>query len=458
MSELNVDPDPQTATAWGDVPARASRVRYQVLAFACALAVVTYIHRIGFAVGAPAIGDSLGLDQAQVSYLMAAFQVAYGIFQVPGGLLGDRLGGRRVLTILVLGWSLLIGAAAIATLLPRGTMLPFVFLLVLRFFFGMFQAGGFPTLGRVIADWMPITERGSAQGSIWMFSRWGGALIPFLFIWLFRVWGSWPIPFLLIAALGLLWCGAFWPWFRDRPEEMPRVNRGELKIIAAGRSKVSAAPTRVPWRQMLGSRSVWSLCLMYGLTGFSGNFFTTMLPLFLNKQRHLSGDQIAWLTALPMAGGSIACILGGTASDWAIRRFGNKKWGRRYVGLVGLGLAGPALLAVNWAESVWLLALLLTAAFSFNDLTMGPAWAACADIGERFAGTLSGAMNMISALAGGCGALMVGYLFNRGRPDLVFIIFAAVFALAAICWLGVDVTRRLTDTPAEQDLESRSSV
>jgi ACS family glucarate transporter-like MFS transporter len=188
------------------------------------------------------------------------------------------------------------------------------------------------------------------------------------------------------------------------------------------------------------------------LTGFSGNFFTTMLPLFLTKQRHLSGDQIAWLSALPMAGGSIACILGGAASDWAIRRFGNKKWGRRYVGLVGLSLAGPALLAVNWAESVWLLALLLTASFSFNDLTMGPAWAACADIGERFAGTLSGAMNMISALAGGCGALMVGYLFNQGRPDLVFVIFAGVFLLAAICWLGVDVTRRLTDTPAEQDV------
>ena len=458
MSELNVDPRLESAAAWEDAVERPSRVRYQVLAFACALAVVTYIHRIGFAVGAPAIADDLGLDQAQVGYLMAAFQVAYGIFQVPGGLLGDRLGGRRVLTILVLGWSLLTGAVAIAALLPGGTMLPFVFLLVLRFFFGMFQAGGFPTLGRVIADWMPTTERGSAQGSIWMFSRWGGALIPFLLIWLFRGWGSWPIPFLLIAGLGLLWCGAFWPWFRDQPEEMSQVNRGELKVIGAGRAKVLDAPYRVPWKKLIGSRSVWSLCLMYGLTGFSGNFFTTMLPLFLAKQRHLLPEQIAWLSALPLAGGSIACMLGGTASDWAIRRFGNRKWGRRYVGLIGLGLAGPALLAVNWVQHVWLLALLLTASFSFNDLTMGPAWAACADIGERFAGTLSGAMNMISALAGGCGALMVGYLFDRGRPELVFLIFAGVYVLAAICWLGVDVTRRLTDAPAAKDLGFGSEV
>src|SRR4029077_8530649 len=102
----------------------------------------------------------------------------YGCFQVPGGLLGDRLGGRHVLTILVPVWSVLTGAVALAVLLPPVVGLPFAFLLVLRFLFGMFQAGGFPTLGRVIADWMPVTERGFAQGSIWMFSRWGGALIP----------------------------------------------------------------------------------------------------------------------------------------------------------------------------------------------------------------------------------------------------------------------------------------
>jgi sugar phosphate permease len=451
-------PDLTAAADWGIAHARPSRVRYQVLALACALAVVTYIHRIGFAVGAPAIGMSLGLSQSQIGYLMLAFQVAYGIFQVPGGLLGDRLGGRRVLTFLVLGWSMMIAAVAMAAVLPAVMFLPLAYLLLLRFLFGMFQAGGFPTIGRVIADWMPITERGKAQGAIWMFSRWGGALIPFLLMWLFRVWGSWPIPFLLIAALGVLWCGAFWPWYRDRPEEMPQVNRGELKIIESGRPKLLDAPTRVPWERMAASRSVWALCLMYGFTGFSGNFFTTMLPLFLTRQRHLSAGEIAWLSALPLAGGSIACIVGGAASDWAIRRFGNRKWGRRYVGLIGLSLAGPALLAVNWVESVWLLAVLLTAAFSFNDLTMGPAWASCADIGERFAGTLSGAMNMLSALAGGLGAVMVGYLFDSGRPDLVFMIFAGAFALAAICWLGVDVTERLTDAPAKQSLVFGSEV
>jgi sugar phosphate permease len=447
MSKVNIHRQIEGATENGSNWAPDSRVRYQVLAMACALAVVTYIHRIGFSVGAPAIKRSLGLDDAQVGYLMSAFLVAYGAFQVPGGLLGDRLGGRAVLTVLVSGWSFLTGAVALAVLLPPVAALPFVFLVALRFLFGMFQAGGFPTLGRVIADWMPISERGFAQGSIWMFSRWGGALIPFLLGWLFAICGSWPIPFVLIAGFGFLWCGVFWPWFRNRPEEMRLVNRAERKRIAAGRAETSTTAEAVPWSQMAGSLSVWSLCLMYGFTGFSGNFFTNMLPLYLSEHRHLASDQAAWrwLSALPLAAGSMACILGGGLSDWAIRRWGNRKWGRRYVGLFGLGLAGPAFLSTLWTEDVWLLGLLLTLTFFGNDLSMGPAWAACADIGERYTGTLSGTMNMISALAGACGTALAGYLFGIGRPELVFWIFSGVYVVAAACWLGVDVTKRLVD-------------
>jgi sugar phosphate permease len=427
----------------------ASHVRYIVLAFACALAVVTYIQRLGFSVGAPAIKDSLGFDDQQVGYLMSAFLVAYGLFQIPGGLLGDRLGGRHVLTLLVIGWSVLTGAAALADLWPAGALFPFVLLLVLRFLFGALQAGGFPVLGRIIADWIPMTERGFAQGSIWMFSRFGGFAIPFLLGWLFTLCGNWPIPFVLIGGLGILWAGAFWPWFRNRPEEAPLVNPGEQELIAAGRPPIRNQPRSVPWSRMLASVSVWSLCLMYGFTGFSGNFFTSMLPLYLKGHRQLSPFGVMWLSALPLLGGSVACILGGFTSDWAIRRWGNRKWGRRTVGLVGLALAGLCFLSTVWVEETWLLGLLLTASFFGNDLTMGPAWASCADIGERYAGTLSGAMNMIGALAGASGTALAGYLFKEGRSEIVFYLFAGVYSLAALCWLGVDVTKRLASDTLE---------
>jgi MFS transporter, ACS family, glucarate transporter len=431
---------------WESESDAASGVRYKVLGLACAIAVVTYVHRLGFSTGAPEIKRSLGLDDEQIGYIMAAFLVAYGLFQMPLGLLGDRLGGRNVLTVLVLGWSLLTAAVALAVLLPHVAAFEFAFLLVVRFLFGAFQAGGFPVLGRIMADWMPITQRGFAQGSIWMFSRWGGALIPFLLTWLFGVYGNWPIPFVMIAGLGVLWCAVFWPWFRNRPEEMAQVNKAERKLIAAGRPRTSEQAASFPWSRLAGSSSAWALCLMYGCNGFSGNFFTSMLPLYLREHRHLSQYGTAWLSALPLAAGSVACLSGGSASDWVIRRWGSQKWGRRSVGILGMAMASLCFLSTVWVQEVWLLGFLLTATFFFSDLCMGPAWASCADIGERYAGTMSGAMNMMGALAGASGAAMAGALFRRGRPDLVFLIFSGVYMLAALCWLKVDVTKRLAES------------
>src|SRR5262249_26105617 len=159
----------------------------------------------------------------------------YAIFQVPGGLLGDRLGARHLLTFLVLGWSLTSGAVALTALLTPGTWLAFASLLVLRFLFGMFQAGGFPGLARVVAAWIPGRQRGFAQGLIWTFSRLGGFLAPLLVLWLFRTSGGWAIPFCILASLGVIWSVFFWPWFRNRPEEMRDVNDAERELIASGR-------------------------------------------------------------------------------------------------------------------------------------------------------------------------------------------------------------------------------
>lgn len=439
--------DPEKAAA------PASHVRYQVLAVACSLALLTYVHRLGFSVGNPQIKQGLGLDDEQMGYLASAFLVAYATFQIPGGLLGDWLGGRHLLTILVLGWSLLTGAIALPAVLPATFISPFLFLLGVRFLFGMFQAGGFPVLARVMADWMPIAERGTAQGTIWTFSRLGGAFVPFLFLWLFKAFGTWTTPFWIMAGLGILWSAAFWPWFRNRPEEMRSVNAAERERIASGRGVPSAKPGPVPWSKMLGSVSVWSLSLMYGFVGFAGNFITSLLPLYLRDHRHLTDETTMLLSAVPLACGSVSCVLGGSVSDWLIRRWRSRKWGRRLSGMIGVSCAGLTLLATLWVQQLWLLALLLGASFFFNDLIMGPAWAACADIGERYTGTLSGAMNMLGSLAGAAGMSFAGYHFRRGHDELVFIVFACSYGMAALCWMGVNAARPLlanVDCPAAE--------
>jgi sugar phosphate permease len=299
----------------------------------------------------------------------------------------------------------------------------------------------------VIADWMPVHERGFAQGTVWTFSRLGGAFVPFLFVWLWNSYGTWTTPFSAMAGLGLLWCAVFWPWFRNRPEEMAQVNAAERELIAAGRPASSRSPEPVPWSRLLGSTNVWALCLMYGSIGFGGNFITNLLPLYLKDFRKLTDEEFSWLSSLPLAFGIASCLLGGWLSDWFIQRTGNRKWGRRLSGAIGAVVASLVVLSVPRVEEVWLLAVVLSVWFFCNDLTMGPAWAACADIGERYAGTLSGAMNMMGSVAGAAGAALAGKLLQMDQAKWVFLVFAGSYGLAALSWLLVDVTKPLVDNP-----------
>src|SRR5438132_8265652 len=266
-------------------------VRYQVLAAACVCAFIAYIHRVGFA-STVVVQTDLGLNSQQWGYLMGAFLLAYGGLEIPWGLLGDRWGARHLLTVIVLASAVLTAGTCFVGGSPGVALagyagLPFLSLLVLRFFFGGFQAGMFPTISRMMADWMPVQERATAQGLIWMCSRVGGAVAPFFMTFLIGALGGWKIAFIFAGGLGLLWCFVFWPWFRNQPEEMSQVNRAEIETIQAGRVTRPAGHSNVPWAKILRSRSVWSLCFMYGCGGFAANFFVTTLPSYLQTHRHL---------------------------------------------------------------------------------------------------------------------------------------------------------------------------
>jgi ACS family glucarate transporter-like MFS transporter len=436
---------PSSDIEFGDSPARPTGVRYRVLAAACSLAVITYIHRVGFATASAEFKSLLGLNDRHLGNMMAAFMVGYGVFEMPWGWLSDKLGTRNILAAIITGGSILTASLALVAFLPRDVALVVGFLVLLRFVFGAFQAGTFPAISRMMADWMPTTERGSAQGAIWMSSRLGGSIAPLVLVGLFTEMGDWKMPLVLLAVLGLAWCAWFWPWFRNQPSEMAQVNRLERKLIESGKAaRPPGGHGDVPWRLMVRSPSVWSLLLMYGCLGFSGNFYLTLLPTYLKNHRQIDSNMTAWLTSLPFAFGVIACFAGGALSDLVIRRWG-KRLGRRVVGVAGLAVAGLAISAVPWVDRVEALGFLLVLAFFGNDLAMAPAWASAADIGERHTGTLAGAMNMMASFMAAVEALAVGRLLDAHDLVSPFMLFAFAYGVGAVAWIGVDVRRTLAE-------------
>src|SRR5204863_6828005 len=129
-----------------------STARYRVVALATALAMVTYLDRTAIGTLAPAIRRDLGLTAVEMGWIFTAFQLAYGLFEIPTGRWADRVGTRSVLARIVLWWSAMTMATAAAV--------SYVTMLAVRFLFGAGEAGAWPGVARTFSRWIPQSERG----------------------------------------------------------------------------------------------------------------------------------------------------------------------------------------------------------------------------------------------------------------------------------------------------------
>ncbi len=484
-------------------PSSATRVRYVVLGFGCTLSMITYLDRVCMASAAKPFVEELGLKSvADLNWVFAAFSLAYALFEVPSGWLGDVFGPRSVLIRIILWWSAFTALTGLIGLSVGGRVIgsfavgplvvtPLVMLIAVRFLFGVGEAGAYPNITRALHNWFPLGERGFAQGAVWMCGRMMGGLTPLVWMglmaalqWFGQLQGepsedsassaiirslaSWRGAFWVFAAVGVVWCVAFALWFRNRPEEKKGVNAAELELIRAGGVESQAAKKRVPWRRILGSRNVWLLCLMYGCQSYGWAFFITYLPSFV--QDHYGVDPTTALGAAYQGGplwmGAIGCLIGGLLTDRLMRRTGNRRLSRSLLGVVGHTATVVCLVtcALVPASSGFFWAISL--AGFFIDLTMGSAWALCQDIGRRYAATVAGCMNMCGAVGNVLANWTTGFIVQRALavhapgPGLSveqlkaaqkaaelagyrgnFLCFAAAFVVGVICWLLIDATK-----------------
>ena len=196
------------------------KVRHQVLALLFLLSIITYIDRVCIAIAGPRMQEDLGIRPDQWGWVVGVFAIAYAAFEIPSGAMGDRIGPRKVLTRIVLWWS------AFTSL--TGFAWSYLVLLPIRFLFGAGEAGAYPNSSCSIARWFPTVERARAHGLVWMASRIGGALSPFLVIPIQMAYG-WRVSFFVFGFLGVLWAIVWYRWYRDHPTEKPGVTREELE-------------------------------------------------------------------------------------------------------------------------------------------------------------------------------------------------------------------------------------
>ncbi len=415
---------------------QATRTRHWVIVFAVVLSIITYIDRVSISFAGPRMREDLNLSTEQFGYVLAAFAGTYALFEIPGGWLGDRMGARSVLTRIVLWWSFFTAATGWAT--------NYVYLLIVRALFGMGEAGAFPNITKMFATWLPPNEKSRAQGIVWMSARWGGAFTPLLMAALFRMI-DWRTAFQLFAGLGVMWAAVFYFWYRDSPKVHPSVNEAEMDIIKAG-IHTSDEHGSVPWARFAKSRSCWLLWIQYFMLSYGWYFYITWFPTYLKDTLKFDlKSSGAVLSGMPLFLGGIGCLVSGFLTPKLGAYLGDVRKARKIMAVTGMSMAGTLLLiAVQLREPLVVVGVIAMASF-FNDIVMPPAWSTCMDVGGKFAGTLSGSMNMMGNFAGVAAPIAIGYILAATGQNfnLTFYISATAYFIGAICWLGIDSTRPL---------------
>jgi MFS transporter, ACS family, glucarate transporter len=409
--------------------------RYRVLVFLFSLMFITYLDRICIGLVGKRIMTEFHLTNEQFGWVLSAFSLAYALFEIPSGILGDKRGQKMVLARIVLWWSLFTFLTGAATGLLS--------LIIVRFLFGVGEAGALPNASGVISRWMPANElsRGMAAALVGQIA--GAAFAPFIVVPIAMAFG-WRTTFFVNAFVGLLWVIVCLRWFQNNPSEMKGIAKEEKNFIERNRCFASHGET-ISWKKLFANRSLLALVSSFFCSQWCMYFFIAWMPVYLQQGRHFSETNMKFVTSLIFIPAIATSLIGGMFSDWLVRKKG-LKFGRRSLGMLSMGVNSILFLIEATTANDTVLVTCFIAGFACQLLLGVIAFAVCLDIGGNHAGAVSGFMNCI----GQTGAFFLAIVFGRivdtthNFNSPLFVIAGLLF-VGSLLWFVVDPTKKLVE-------------
>ena len=394
------------------------------------LGVVTFLDRINISVAGSSIMKDLNLSAAEWGWVQSAFILSYGLMQIPMGAYGDRHGHRKVLTQIVLWWSLFTAFTGLAGGLAS--------LLIIRFMFGVGEAGSSPCSTGVISRWFEKNEVGKAQGYVWAASRMGGALTPFVVIPV-MAWLGWRAAFWLLGGLGIIWAVVWYVMYRDKPPlQLPRGGEQQEASPRGGTEGVS-------WNKILRNRQFWTICAMYFFYAFGSWFFFSWFPTFMELGRGFAKSELTYAVAVPFIMSMIGNITGGYLTDKISAKYGLKV-GRKALGTSSLAISALCMFLAAFIPGKMAVFVFLSLCFGIFDLMLPSAWALCIDLGKQHAGAISGAMNTFGNIGGFFCGILFGYLVQAsGNYNLPLYMIAGMLLISALLLSFINPTKPIVE-------------
>ncbi len=418
------------------VQALTRRVRWRIFGFLFTFGCIAYFQQKGLTVAADRMMPELGLTQMQIGWLEWAFVLGYATFQFPGGVIGQRLGARRMFVLISTIAFLGTVFTPLAPIALRGAVL-FGVLFGLQLLVGLAQGAIFPVSSGVMEAWFAPQRWAVLQGLQSMGLQFAAAATPPLVAYLMGILGwqqalFWPaLPAVAVIAL--------WGWYgRNTPAEHPSVTREELAEL--GPESGTQSQTAITWRRLqklLANRSILLLSFAYICMNYVFYLIANWCFLYLVQERHFNVLESGWLAMLPPLAAGIGAGIGGNLVHGSCVRFGNR-WGFRLVPMLALPAAGLLLLITVHLGDAYAAVIALALAYAAVELTEGPFWAATMYVARSDTMSATGVLNTGGNIGGLIGIPIVAFLSGHGHWTAAFVI-GAIFALVgALAWLGID--------------------
>lgn len=446
-----------------------SHLRWILIFWLFVLSAVAYLDRVNISIASLSIEKTYNLTDIQLGRVFSAMLVGYGLFQTVGGRLADRFGPRRVITLGVIWWGIF---TSLTALVPAHLENALILLISVRFLLGAGEAVIYPSANQFVARWIPVRERGIANG--WIFAGVGaGAGLTPPFITYLMVHYGWRLSFWVCAVIGFL-AGAVWFLAaRDTPGGHPRVLETELAEIDAGLT-VPDAPEEsrnlISWTCVLQSKEVWAVTISYFCYGYVAWIFFNWFFPYLAKVRGLNLKASAFYSMLPFLAMLVCCLLGGAIND-RVTKWRGPRLGRCGIAAIGIILAGIFLSFGSRVESTGLASVVLAGGAGALYLSQSSFWSVTADIAGRSSGFVSGFMNTGNQIGAAITTALTPWIAARFGWTASFRTAAVLCAVGAASWLIVDPTKVLipkhrlaedsvgarNSNPVEKSIKSASS-
>lgn len=431
-----------------DAETKNSHVRFWIIAVLFIVSSINYASRATFSFATVPLQKEIGLTPVEIGYIFSAFGWSYVAGQIPGGALLDRYGSRPIYLWSITLWSVFTALQAFVSWI---SVIPvMISLFLLRLLLGASESPSFPANARIVANWFPHSERGTAS-AIFNASQYF-SLVAFapLMGWLAQNYG-WRSVFLWMGIIGLLGAALFW-LVVDSPARHKWISRREYDHIEKNGALVNldrpaAAPQRIRWSsvgQLLGNRMLLGIYLaQYCITALT-YFYATWFPIYLIKARGMSLTGAGFASAGPAIAGFVGGVLGGVLSDLLLKKGVPLSRSRKTVILLGLVIS-CAILLCNYTDSQALIMLFMSIAF-FGKGVAALGWAVMSDAAPREATGLSGSIfNLFGNAAGIFTPIGIGYILastgNNWDLALVFVFAHSIIAMISYGFIAGEIKR-----------------